>query len=336
MKSVRILIPDLFLPPQVATQACADLNLPALETILARSQRTDLPLHSLESWLCDSVGVAEQVIAPITLRADGMEAGDAYWLRADPVYLNLQRDHLVMQSGVPLTAGESAQLCFSLNQHFAADGLKFLAPHPHRWYLQLESDPGISTHPLAQVSGKDVHGYLPQGERALHWHGVLNEIQMLLFDHPVNQLREQRGELPVNSVWLWGGGNAVENLVMPYSIVLGDSALAAAFAQGAGVTCRSYPPDIARYVTENKGEILLVWEGLHRALKLGDLHAWREYLLLFEQRCALPLLQALRAGHIDQLRLDAPQGDSSRSFILTRSGLWKLWRRLQHLDKYAV
>jgi len=43
----------------------------------------------------------------------------------------------------------------------------------------------------------------PKGVEALHWHQLFNEIQMLLFSHPVNEAREVRGELPVNSVWLW-------------------------------------------------------------------------------------------------------------------------------------
>ncbi|MCB1639923.1 MAG: hypothetical protein KDI15_13865, partial [Thiothrix sp.] len=30
------------------------------------------------------------------------------------------------------------------------------------------------------------------------------ELQMLLHQHPVNQARERQGQLPVNSLWLWG------------------------------------------------------------------------------------------------------------------------------------
>jgi hypothetical protein len=36
----------------------------------------------------------------------------------------------------------------------------------------------------------------------------MNEIQMLLHEHPVNQRRERVGKLPVNGWWLWGFGEA--------------------------------------------------------------------------------------------------------------------------------
>ncbi len=37
----------------------------------------------------------------------------------------------------------------------------------------------------------------------------MNEIQMLLHEHPVNQRRERARQLPVNGWWLWGFGDAV-------------------------------------------------------------------------------------------------------------------------------
>ena len=322
MKNIYLVIPDLFLPHEVAAEACAGLKLPALEKLLARAEPALLPEESLEAWLCAAFGVADQAIAAVTLRADGMEPGAAYWLRADPVHLRLQRDQLILQSGVCLDTDETAQLCASLNTHFAADGLRFFAPHPQRWYLQLDTAPGMTTYSLAQVAGKNVHAYLPHGPDALRWHGMFNEIQMLLFEHAVNQARETRGELPINSVWLWGGGYAAWPLVRPCASMYGDSELAGAFAQAAGIPCEPLPDDAARCVENNDGDVLMVWEGLRRALQHEDLHAWRDELQRFEQCCAVPLLDALRAGRIAQLTLDTLLTGASRRFILTRGAVW--------------
>lgn len=336
MNNVHLLIPDLFLPQQVAAEACAGLVLPALETLLARAQPAPLSAESLEAWLCGAFGVADQAIAPVTLRADGLGAGAGYWLRADPVYLRLQRDQLILQAEVPLTADEAAQFCASLNAHFVADGLHFSAPHPQRWYLQLDAAPDMCTRPLAHVAGSNVHAHLPQGADALRWHGVFNEIQMLLFEHAVNQAREARGELPINSVWLWGGGYAVGELTRPYTKVCGDSDLAAAFAQAADIPHGYFPDDVMRCVAGDDGDVLIVCEGLRRALQHGDLHAWRDGLQRFEQCCALPLLNALRAGRIARITLDSPQAGTARRFVLTRGAAWKLWRRPKPLAGYAV
>ena len=336
MRSVHLVVPDLFLPQQVATEACAGLALPALETLLARAKPAPLSTESLEAWLCGVFGVADQAIAPVTLRADGLEPGASYWLRADPVHLSLQRDQLILQADVPLTADAATQLCASLNAHFVGDGLHFFAPHPQRWYLQLDAAPEMNTCPLAQVAGRNVHAHLPQGADALRWHGVFNEIQMLLFEHAVNQAREARGELPINSVWLWGGGYAVGELTRPYAKVCGNSDLAAAFAQVAGIPCNALPDDATQCVTGDDGDVLIVWEGLRRALQYGGIHAWRDGLQGFEQGCAEPLLDALRAGRIQRLTLDTLQAGAARRFVLTRGAAWKLWLRSQTLAGYAV
>jgi len=55
MKNVHLIIPDLFLPQDIAIEACTDLHLPALEKLLARGTlREPLALNtSLESVLCE-------------------------------------------------------------------------------------------------------------------------------------------------------------------------------------------------------------------------------------------------------------------------------------------
>jgi hypothetical protein len=333
MKNFHIVLPDLFLPPMQAEEVCAGLKLPALEIILARGARRPLREDTLEAWLCGAYGVKGQAIAPVTLIADGVEPGKAYWLRADPVNLDIRRDQLVLQTDVPMGADEAEQLCADLNAHFAGAGLRFIAPHPQRWYLRLDAAPGMTTLPLAQVAGMNVRAHLPQGADAMHWHRVLNEIQMLMFAHAVNQAREARGELPANSVWLWGGGYAPEKLLRPYGRVCGDSDLAAAFARVSGIPCGGLPDDATQCGEE---EVLIVWEGLRRALQHGDLHAWRDELLHFERACAAPLLAALRAGRIAQLTLDAVQDYASRRLVLTRGAMWKLWRQPKRLGSCSL
>ncbi len=328
----HLVVPDLFLPQEIAADACAGLRLPMLEKLLARAQSAPLPTDNLETWLCGAFGVEGQAIAPVTLLTDGMQPGAAYWLRADPVHIQIRREQMVLQADVPINVDEAAQLCASLNAHFAVEGLRFFAPHPQRWYLRLDTAPDIVTRPVAQVAGKNVHAHLPQGPDALRWHGVFNEIQMLFFEHAVNQARETRGEFPINGVWLWGGGSAAGQVARPYSRVCGDSPLAAAFAQAAGIP---FAAD-AFTVAGNDGDVLFVWEGLRSALQQGDLHAWRDSLQRFEQACAAPLWAALRAGRITQLTLDVLGTGDARRFELTRSAAWKLWCLPKSLMRYAV
>jgi len=206
MKTVHLVIPDLFLPKSIAAEVAAGLSLPALQKMLGRGNSEMLEPVTLEELLCGLFGISFQGDAPIaTISAsfDGLAAG--CWLRADPVHLNLQRDRLLL-SGVQVGSAEAAALCASLNEYFSGQGMEFFAPHPHRWYVRLETLPRIRTTPLSQVIGGDVRRVLPTGEEAARWHQLFNEIQMLLYSHPLNEAREARGELMINSVWFWGSG----------------------------------------------------------------------------------------------------------------------------------
>lgn len=340
MKNVHLVICDLFLPKDFAAEVCAGLHLPALEKMLARGASTGSGLAqgsaALEEWLCKLFGVSCQPdapIAPLSAAFDGL--GEGCWLRADPVHLSLQRDQLVLLPDVKVGADDAGQLCAALNEHFTGQGMEFFAPHPQRWYVRVDRLPDIATVPLSQATGRNVRGLLPAGKEAAHWHQMFNEIQMLLFAHPMNEARETRGELPVNSLWLWGGGCGVKALAQKnYDSASSDEVLVEMFAAAADIPFAGWP---ARWHAEEQGGAqLLVWTGLRSALQRGDLEAWRAALQEFEAGYAQPLWQALRAGKITRLQLDILAGDSVRSLRLTRADAWALWRRARPLAQYAM
>ena len=339
MRKVHLVVCDLFLPADIAAGVCAGLRLPALEKMLARgastgSARTNVVGLPLENYLCELFGVPcqpEAQIAPVSAAFDGL--GEGCWLRADPVHLRLQREQLVLLPEVGVGAGEAGQLCAALNEYFAGQGMEFFAPHPQRWYMRLDRLPDIETVPLSQAAGRNVHGLLPRGKEAARWHRVFNEIQMLLFAHPVNEAREARGALPVNSLWLWGGG-ANAPLQKTCDCVSSDEPLAEMFAAAAGAPFAEWPEQWRD--EENSGRQLLVWTGLRSALQRGDLDAWRAVLQDFETGYARPLWQALRAGKISQLQVDILGGDRVRRLLLTRADAWAFWRRARPLAHYSM
>jgi len=336
MKSVHLVIPDLFLPKDFAAEVCADLRLPALESLLGKGRSEILEPVALEDRLCEMFGLPcrdDAPIAPISAAFDGLAAG--CWLRADPVHLRLQRDQMLLLANSEISAEEAGQMCASLNEYFAGQGMEFFAPHPQRWYVRLDSLPDIRTRPISQVIGGDVRGALPTGANAAHWHRVFNEIQMLLYAHPYNESRDERGVLTINSVWLWGTGHS-ENVPLQknYRNASSDEVLVEMLAAAAGVPFSAWAGNWQD--TENDGRQLLVWTGLRPALQSGDLAAWRSALQDFESGYAQPLWQALRDGKIAQVQLDILSGDGIRRVTLTRGDAWSFWRRARRLAEYSL
>lgn len=137
----------------------------------------------------------------------GKEAGNAYWLYAAPVHLVLQRDSFSLAAPVPLALenNEIDDLTGLLNKHFSLDGMQFFW-HENTWFLRLEHHPQIETSAPELAMNKDIGVFLPIGEGAIKWAQFTNEIQMLLFEHPINEAREAKRLPIINSIWCYGGG----------------------------------------------------------------------------------------------------------------------------------
>ena len=154
---------------------------------------------------------AQKPNAALAWQQAGNNAGSAYWLYAAPVHLVLQRDSFSLAAPVPLLleSNESDVLTSALNKHFEADGLIFFW-HQNTWFLNLKTNPNIQTTAPQSVINKDINAFLPTGEGAMQWAKFQNEIQMFLFDHPINLAREAKRLPVINSIWCYGLG-AIEN-----------------------------------------------------------------------------------------------------------------------------
>ncbi|MGK2951850.1 MAG: hypothetical protein ACSLEZ_05630 [Thiobacillus sp.] len=228
----------------------------------------------MEAALCQALGIARQQdwpLAPISLQADGGQPGTDYWLRADPVHFSVMRDRIVLAGshGLDLCRAEADELAASIAAHFEAE----FSPqplHPQRWYLRLPTTPQLATTPLSCAMGRDIDPLLPRGLDASRFRSLLNELQMLLHDHPVNQAREMRGQLPVNSLWLWGGGTLPQ--MQPHALrVVTDNADAIALIQFVGAT--RIPADA--YSDQDDPDVVVL-ETLVAAGQVGDAFGWRE------------------------------------------------------------
>ncbi len=334
-------VPGL-LPPPEAAAILAELQLPALELLLARGRQTSDTAMTLEAWLAESFDGDPDAEAPagaLTVAALGSQAGEAGWLRADPVHLKLGRNQMALVPAAAFGAqqAEAEALVETLNRHFTGE-LSFLALQAERWCVRIDAPPleALHTLTLAAVTGKDIHRSLPTGAGAQRWHKVLNEIQMALHEHPVNEAREARGDPPINSVWLWGAGRLPAGGSAHWQSVTADDPLACGYAQLAGLRHRPLPANAGAWLDRlpEDGRQLALLDTLRMPFALGDFETWRARVVELEERWCAPLMAALKSGRIGMLTLCVPDARELRSFEATRNDLRHFWRRPRPLSAH--
>lgn len=329
---IDLIIPDLVPPRDMRDAAFGGLALTALQTLLARADKqVSAADGGLDGWLCRAFGVDKQQdwpLAPITLLAEGGNPGKDYWLRADPVHLKATRDKLLLvDSGAFTLSQNEAETCAAaFNAHFSGGGCTLYPLRPDRWYLKLGTPPALITQPVTAVTGKHIDPYVPQGADALKWHRLSNEIQMLFFSLPLNDAREARGELTVNSLWLWGGGTLPQFARAGNAKLWADDPNARALAL-AGARPNDRLPQSAASLADSADDALVLLEHLRGAAQYGDIIGWREGLQQMEADWFAPLLAMLKSGKIAGLRIIVPGATETLEWRVTRKMLLKFWRR---------
>ncbi|KIO49300.1 phosphoglycerate mutase [Nitrosospira sp. NpAV] len=344
--NLHLLIPSLFWPDASLPEIYRDLPLPGLESLLAKSLRTEDKPVPVEAWLCRAFGVPKQrdwPVAPITLDTDGagsIKVGGDYWVRADPVHLRIERDQILLGDSrvFRISMEEAEQFTRLLNQHFAGSGqeMVFVPIRPDRWYLRATAIPPAETHLLSEVVNKGINELLPFGTNNTSWHALFNEVQMVLHEHPLNQSREARGEPAINGTWFWGGGVMPQSMTSPYTHVWSDDVLAAALALASGITHMRLPLDATAWrESAVPGDHFIVLDSLHGRAQYADAYGWRESLKELERNWFAPLWSMSRQGKLDQLTLTSISHRKTQNFVLRKSDTRKFWRRTQSFSSYA-
>ena len=329
----ELVVPALFAAHEIP-------RLPSLELLLARGRAAHADCVSLEAWLADAFQLAEGPLpaGAITVQADRIDLQDRnpFWLRADPVHLRLggARVTLIPGIGCYISRDEATALVAALNGHFGAEYL-FVMTRPEQWCLRTAAECALDSLPPLEQAGHEVDTALPRGTEAARWHALMNEIQMVLHEHPLNAEREQRGDPSINSVWLWGAGRLPAAVEAPWHSVTTDDALAAGLARMARIRHQALPAGAEEWLERapHEGRHLLMLDSLRAALALGGADSHVERLTALESRWFAPLLEALRDDRIGMITVQVP--DSGHAYETVRGDLRRFWRRARPLAAYA-
>ena len=210
---VHLLVPFAGCASQQCAQALPGLQLPQLRRLLARlgPPQTDAgaadslsPPH--ERALARAIGLP---VVDGLLPFAALECGTAQacaWIT--PSHLRVGRDDIAMAHGQELQLDEAASraLLAAMQPYFAEDGIALEYQSPLRWLARGELFRTLPTASLDRVTGRQIERWMPAGDAGRPVRRLQQEMQMLLYTLPLNEERQARGLLPVNSFWVSGSG----------------------------------------------------------------------------------------------------------------------------------
>ncbi|HYD33119.1 MAG TPA: hypothetical protein VEA39_01005 [Methylophilaceae bacterium] len=316
---------QVYLRLNPSTFAATGFAIPSLEQLLAKgsvTKNTDI----FESVLCKAFGLTTEwdwPAAALSWLGEGNDPENYFWLYADPVNLQLQRDHfsLNLPAPLPLSTEESTALSASLNQHFSGDGLRFFIGSSGQWYLRLPQVMSIGTSSVAQAANRDVRNFMPRGDGAEQLQMLINEVQMLLHEHPVNTLREENGQPIINSLWFSLTGSIPASPCMPAKTVFTDGVFAKGLAKLGGEVAAPIPLDF-EYPKDSHQDIALVLDNDSNS-NMQDCERW-----------FMATVAGLRSRKIKQSIIHIFMLDQHIQAELKPRDLWKFWRKTQPLSSY--
>ncbi|MDN3920726.1 hypothetical protein [Roseateles violae] len=273
---MHLMIPYASAVDEACAHTLGDLRLPNLAAALGLLKAAGAPLgedeYSLntpfELALAAQRGHSGGAAGPLPTaawlaREQGLDA-TLPWALLTPIHLSVGSDQVsaLAPEALRLDAAESRAFFDSLAELWpAGEGWQAHWLAPTQWLLGHARFAALPCASLDRVVGRNVEAWKPEA-RALRT--LQNEFQMLLHRNPLNEAREARGELALNSVWISGCG----------------------LASGGALPAE-----------------LRIEAGLREPLLAGDWAAWAEAWRALDAGPVADLLTRLRAGDAAELTL---------------------------------
>ena len=217
---MHLIVPFAGVASEAGRQALHDLPLPNLQRLLARLQPqapdaadelTLSPPHerALARALNWPVQDGRLPFAAHEARAMGLpDAAGAAWAWLTPVHLHVGTEQFTMTDPATLELDEAAsrELLDAVRPLLESEGFTLHWAAPQRWLAAHPMFDELATASLDRVIGRNVDPWLPDQRAARLLRRLQNEVQMLLYTHPLNDRREAAGLPTVNSFWASAGG----------------------------------------------------------------------------------------------------------------------------------
>ena len=343
---LTLLVPELIWPEPNDQLTLGKLAAPGFEWLAAHAEFSRRPRQAFEHTLAAQFGLDDAPFGALRLlgEANTYQPGDGHWLCADPVHLRFHHERIVLADAgaFELEPEEAHAITGALNTEFADIG-RFHVATARRWYLQLNTTPqghffqGAVNEkfvPLSTIAGRRLDSDLTDKNGPLNrW---LNEVQMFLHGHPVNERRQAEGKPAVNSLWLWGGGPLPEMPTPTISAVCSDNPLATGMALAADIEALPCPDNLSALLADAtpNDNPLVVLDNLLPPVLYENSEDWRNAWAALDNNWFMPLRAAL-GGKVDTLTIVAPTIYGLLSWTVHGKDRWKFWRKARPLQAIA-
>jgi hypothetical protein len=329
MSHFDILLPFGLPSPEMAPDLLRALNTPALSMLVARAKtpvcRAFDPFSRTlphESWLAGELGLTRRLVADSSpalavsrMRDLHLAPDDGIWFLLQPGHIHIARDHLVLTDlrSTPLSEQESRALFDAAQPLFQEAGKTLQYGSADSWFVRADDWRSLRTATPDAACGRPIDIWLPTGEGERAWRKLANDVQMEWHEHAVNTARAEQSLPPVNSLWLWGGADA------------GSDIAAKSYAHSAALSGAN--DTVSMLMSTLPDPRLLVLDNLSEAALAEDWGSWLERMHALEEKWFAPLLSALQAGKIRQLKLIVGHSEQLREFTVNKHALLKFWAK---------
>ncbi len=213
---MQLLIPYAHVNDAPCVQAASSLQLPQLAQLLRamtlvqtiKGSAQDLsPPH--ETCLARALGLSPSdgriPWAALDRVRGGQPADNSAHAWLTPAHWQVGVGHILMRDprALDLQETESRTLMQAMAPYFEQDGLALTYQQPARWLVSGAPLADLASASLDRVVDVDIGPWMPATPALRR---LQNEMQMLLYTHPVNDDRAARGQPAVNSFWIHGSG----------------------------------------------------------------------------------------------------------------------------------
>ena len=321
-------------PPPAAIEAVPSAA-PSAPIEAALSAAPSAPIEAVPSAAPSARIEAVPSAAP-SARIEGAtarapSASSTVWL-ATPLHriAGLTTLHLDRRSILHFTAAEAEGFALDFNRTFGNDPTLPLRLHDFPGgSLLLEAPANVmamTTEP-ARALVRGLQDSMPQGPQATAFKRLSAEVEMWLYDHPLNTFRIKRGDRPVNAFWFWGGGpidgrpqRSPPNARASLRLFGIDPYLAGLAGLTGGPFLNGLPkifPDVA-----NTQRTVFLTQ-LNPLLHTHPTGSVFDAVAEIDRRFIAPALAALHAGAVESLTLVA----NDIELTVRRHDRLKFWRR---------